>query len=407
MKKIIEIVLCLGLVLGFGGCAAPEQNDIAPAVVSVEEVGSQFNPDPFDESLLQYISSVQDGSYMISPLSFRYALGILLAGASGDTKTELLQALDVSSEAEWEASCLAFNGFSVSLSQTASEQQKNDKNTHTLKIANSVWKRNDIPEDFHADYLERIQKSYAADNYTFTNKNAVKQINSWVKEKTNGFIPELLAKDSVATDFSPVVLMNALYYKDNWVQRFSRNATKNGDFTMADGTVTKKSFMHIEEKYDYYEDESTQLVILPMQSGVYMAYVLGSTENLGEKFAQVSTETVQVAIPKIDLETSFADGQLMDFLKTRGVNKAFDEYQADYSAMLNTPIWVEDIIQKTRLNTDEKGVEAAAVTEIEGEAAPEPDADIKIFTADRPFSFYIYNSVNGITNLIFAGEIVD
>ncbi len=446
MKRFAAIVLCFGLVLGLIGCDAAEEPvsmepavvaveevgnqlssntfdeelfSVEPAVVAVEEVGNQLSPDAFDEALLHYISSVTKGSYMVSPLSFRYALGLMLAGASGNTKTELLNAFGISSDEEWEASCLAFNGFAENYTQTATKPIKfnadgtwdfdeNAEVTRALQIANSVWKRNDITQNFSEAYLDKIQKCYAAENYTFTEKNAVEKINFWANEKTHGLIPAILPQNYDARDLSPVVLMNALYLKDEWVYPFEDYATKDDDFTTADGSVITKSFMNNTESFDYYEDESTQLVVLPMQQGIYMAYVLGSTENLGEKFAQVKREHVHVSIPKIDLETSFADEQLVDFLKTRGVSQAFDEDLADFSAMLDEQIYVDDIIQKTRLKTDESGLEAAAVTGILAEIAAEADPmEPKRFIADRPFSFYIYNTVNGNSNLLFAGEIVD
>jgi len=76
-----------------------------------ETVNRTMKADPFDEKLLDYLSRNAEGNYMVSPLSFHYALGLLLAGAEGETKAELFDALGVSSEEEWTAYCLDFNGF--------------------------------------------------------------------------------------------------------------------------------------------------------------------------------------------------------------------------------------------------------------------------------------------------------
>ena len=65
-----------------------------------EIVSQTMNADPFDERLFEFLSRNAEGNYMASPLSFRYALGLLLAGAEGETKAELLNALGVSSEEE-------------------------------------------------------------------------------------------------------------------------------------------------------------------------------------------------------------------------------------------------------------------------------------------------------------------
>ena len=76
-----------------------------------EDISRMMEIDSFDERFLEYLSRTRSGNYMVSPLSFRYALGLLLAGAGGETKAQLLSALGVSSEEEWISYCLDFNGF--------------------------------------------------------------------------------------------------------------------------------------------------------------------------------------------------------------------------------------------------------------------------------------------------------
>ena len=109
----------------------------------------------------------------------------------------------------------------------------------------------------------------------------------------------------------------------------------------------------------------------------------------------------------MDLETSFDQGELVDFLQANGVNLAFDPNQADFSRMIDCPVFVDDIIQKTRIKLDEEGVEAAAVTAMEVPTAGYiPDEPIE-FRADRPFSFAIYANVGGTMATMFAGQIVE
>ena len=150
------------------------------------------------------------------------------------------------------------------------------------------------------------------------------------------------------------------------------------------------------------------MVIIPMKGGVKMAFLLGDTKGFARKIASAERAKVQVTIPKMDLETSFVRGELTDYLKTRGAQKAFDPEEADFSAMLDYPVWVDDIIQKTRIRTDETGVEAAAVTAmlVCGAAMPLP-VEPKVFIADRPFSFFIYTETDGIPCIMFAGSVRD
>ena len=76
--------------------------------------------------------------------------------------------------------------------------------------------------------------------------------------------------------------------------------------------------------------------------------------------------------------------------------------------MIDNSIWVDDIIQKTKIKTDENGVEAAAVTAIMTKNAARPIEDKAIeFVADKPFSFYIYADCDDITATLFAGKVVE
>ncbi len=386
-----------------------------------ESIRQTMNSDSFDERLLEFLSRNATGNYMASPLSFRYALGLLLAGAEEETKDELLNALGVSSEEEWIEYCLDFNGFveyyAADLERDIAEFKDAVKKGwipsdaaepfRALRVANSVWKADWVHENFKDAYRQSIENNYAAEYRSFTPENAVERINEWADIKTEHMIQKLLP-ENYPTDQLAVVLMNALYFKDSWQNEFSKYLTKENDFHTRDGQTVKKEFMTTEDHFSYYEDENTKLVILPMKSGVSMAFVLGSREGLAEKISKASSENVIVTIPKIDLETDFSNGEFVDFLKAYGVSLAFDSGSADFSAMIDHPVFVSDIIQKTRIKLDEEGVEAAAVTAImmaEGDYI-EPN-EPKVFTADEPFSFFIYTTCNDTTAIMFAGEIVE
>ncbi len=389
-------------------------------VLKFKGLSADMNDDPFDMRFLQFLSAHTEGNYMASPLSFRYALGLLLAGASGETKAELLKALGVSSEEEWTRTCLLFNAFvesyQASLEADIEEFQKmvkegwiekdSEEPFRALRVANSVWKRTDIEADFTEDYKKSVSGNYAAEYRVFTPANAVQRINEWASYKTEKMIERLLP-DGYPTDDLAVVLMNALYFKDSWCTKFNAAATSEGDFHARDGRKTKKDFMHVQEHFDYYQDADTELVILPMEGGVSMAFVLGSAEGLGKKISKAGSAEVRVTIPKIDLETSFDHGELVEFLRESGVSLAFDSQKADFSAMIDRDIYVDDIIQKTRLKLDEDGVEAAAVTAIMIRDTAYYVEEIKTFTADSPFSFYIYTTTDDTTSILFAGEIVE
>ena len=175
----------------------------------MESVSYTMLCDSFDERFLAYLSEHAEGNYMASPLSFRYALGLLLAGANGETKAELLHALGVESEEEWIESCLNFNGFAEffasDLERERKEVQEGQKQGwipadaaepfRALRIANSVWKAERIKEEFKEGYKESVEKNYAAEYRSFTAENAVEKINEWADIKTEHMIDKLLPDD--------------------------------------------------------------------------------------------------------------------------------------------------------------------------------------------------------------------
>ena len=389
-------------------------------VITLKNDVWEMKASSFDEQLMSYLSETAEGNFMASPLSFRYALGLLLSGAEGETKAELLKALGVRDEQEWTDTCLRFNAFveqyAEGFAHELSEYKEYVKQGYlsadsaepyrALRVANSVWRNENLEKKFTEAYTEKVSKNYAAEYRTFLPENVVQKVNEWASIKTEKMIERLLPDNYDARSLA-VVLMNALYFKDSWCKEFFEGGTQTGDFTTKTGAVTQKEFMQQVDHFLYYKDDATELLVMPMKGGVNMVFVLGETDALAEKINKAESRKVRVKIPKIDLETSFEQGEFVAFLKANGVSLAFDD-RADFSGMIDHPIFVSDIIQKTRIKLDEKGVEAAAVTAIlqVETAMPQPEEPIE-FNADRPFSFSIYANLDGEMATMFAGQIVE
>ena len=389
-------------------------------VITLKHDTEGLKSSSFDAELLQWLSEQTEGNYMASPLSFRYALGLLISGAEGETRAELLRALGVKDAQEWTDFCLRFNGFVQEFSENYQLELKQHRENVSrgwipddgsepfwaLRVANSVWRNESLPEKFTEKYAEYVSKNYAAEYRSFLPENVAEKVNEWASIKTEKMIEKLLP-DGYNADGLAVILMNALYFKDNWLHEFHREGTEEGDFHKADGTVVTKEFMHQMNHFSYYKDDATELVVLPMKGGVNMVFVLGDTKDLAEKINKADYRRVDVTIPKMDLETSFSQGEFSDFLKAKGVSLAFDPEHADFSGMIGSRVWLSDIIQKTRIKLDEEGVEAAAVTALLMMGTGyDPNQPVE-FRADRPFSFAIYTDLDGEMATMFAGRIVE
>lgn len=442
MKKIFSILMTVAvLMLGLTACqpavqpsapsgpepASPDSGSDAAdsqSALSGDEGGDGETSSPvtpivapvtdgsglFEYDLAAFIEKGMGDSlenYMVSPLSFQYALGMVLAGADGATRDQLLNALGVDSEAAFESRIESFSAFAERFNAEKDRQKAEyaslpsglkkqaPEPSGALRVADSVWKADGLP-DFQETYESKLER-YDAEYFTFTPSDIVGRANRWAKDKTEGLIPRILPDNYDASSLA-LLLMNALYYKNGWQNPF-REAPETV-FTTLRGAQVEKDFISSTEHYRYYKDDQTELVVVPMQENVYMTFVLGDASDLNGKIARAEYKLVRFCVPTFKIESSFEQGELVRFLADRGASDLFDGEKADLSGMTDRTLpdrnlYVDDIIQKTKIKLDETGVEAAAVTAISVRATSsvKPEAIIS-FTADRPFRFFIHAGGN-------------
>ncbi|MBR5942019.1 MAG: hypothetical protein IKZ81_01600 [Clostridia bacterium] len=411
MKKLLACLLIAAMLIpSLAGCGkGAVEPDPAAAGYVEKPVGkvSGVTLDTLDEKLLDYIGERQSGNFVISPMSFKYAYGLVLAGAEGNTKQELLDAFKMNNRETLETLLESFYEFADKYDNSKgfhygeASADEAEKMRFALKIANSVWTHEDS-DGVKDEYKKRIKK-YNAEYFEFSG-NVSKKLNEWVSENTNGMIPKMLPDDYDA-DVIVMMLVNALYFKGVWEEAFKENNTTKAMFTTASGKEVKKNFMMRSDKMQYYSDDDTQLVILPMQGNTAMAFVLGSTENIAEKLAKAEERNVNLAVPKFKVETSLENRELCDFLRACGVSDAFNGEAADFSGMTDEVLYIDDVIQRAKLTIDENGVEGAAATDIIYFGAM-PDEFVN-FTADRPFSFFVIADAETERYVLFEGKIVE
>ena len=415
MKRIIALMLAL--VIGaalFAGCGKSAEADPAAAGYAEKPTGTVEGATlkTLDEKLLDYISERQSGNFVFSPLSFKYAYALMLAGAEGKTRAELLSALGLNDESELDAALEAVYEFAEKFDGSSGfnggdmSSEEAEKAVLSMKIANSVWTR-EGSGGVKDGYKDKIEK-YKAEYFDFDSRSVVKKANDWVMEKTSGMIPRILP-DGTDGDAITMMLINALYFKGVWVKAFKEEKTVKGDFTTAAGSKVKKDYMQTVDMIYYYSDDDTQLVIVPLQHNAGVTFVIGSTERINEKISKAEKHNVNLAVPKFELETSLEHNELCDFLKACGVSDAFGS-AADFSGMNDGGVYVESIIQRAKLGINETGVEGAAATDVIylGSMMEEPVE----FKADRPFSFFVVADTNADVHyrdyeVLFEGRIVE
>ena len=427
MKRIIAILLILstilGLCVGLTGCknntTTQTPTTQTPSFEDIKITNETISD--FNLSLMKHIDvKLPDGeNYMVSPLSLRYALALATFGAEGETQEGLLKATGFKSIDEYVSWCNSINKMVEQFDKTPQTDVENfnetvgryDKNatppSRRLLVANSIWHNNEYGK-LKDNYLNNTKNLFGAEANNLPISEFKPKINKWVSEKTNNLIPELLTDDP-GNDLN-TILINILYLKSAWSTAFYEHLTKESDFTTYDNKKVKKEFMNQEGSFKYYEDDNLQVVILPLDGDINVAFAIGDITNLSKALTDAKFETVNVTIPKFEIETTLQGDVICDYMKKNGAELAFNkDGKANFSPMIEDyALYIADIIQKTKIKVDEEGLEAAAVTAImmDGIESIDPEKpQPKIFRADKPFSFYIYGDGELPKELLFYGEI--
>jgi serpin B len=359
---------------------------------------------------MQAASANHGKNLMLSPLSASAALTMLLNGAKGDTYTQMRDML----------------GYPGDLDMADINQVYRDlvrqlllaDPTVKLSLANSVFYHNlfavrpAFKATLKADFDALVQ------DLDFANPASVDVINQWASDNTNGLIDHIL--DELEPDLV-MVLMNAIYYKGNWTNKFAENATRPRSFTFADGSRADVPTMSGEVGVRHTAGEGYRVVEIPYgRRNFSMVIVIPDDHEFGrfmntfddQEWAEVTRRLgssnawtpADVYLPKFKYRTT--NFFLNETLQHLGMHDAFNAQAADFSAISETPVFVGFVKQDSYIDVNEEGTEAAAVTTIGvrvTSVGPEPQKPT--FIIDRPF---LYGIRERTTNtLLFMGHVVD
>jgi serpin B len=199
----------------------------------------------------------------VSPSSIAIALAMTYNGAAGTTQQAMAQTLGLEGLSLQEVN--EANAALLAMLQSPDPQVQ-------LAIANSLWAQMGLT--FQPNFMQKNKDFYQAEvtNLDFTHPSAPPTINGWVKEKTNGKIKELI-KPEDCTANTVLILLNAIYFKGIWTVQFAKAKTKQGIFTLLDGSPKQVPLMSQSGRYRYYEGENFQAVSLPYGKGRISLYI--------------------------------------------------------------------------------------------------------------------------------------
>ncbi|MHB8601850.1 MAG: serpin family protein [Nitrosotalea sp.] len=360
----------------------------------------------FAFAFLSKILQQDKGNLFFSPYSISSAFSMIYEGARSTTANE------IESVFHFIQDDTARKNY---VSQVNSELN-NPSQQYKLDVANALWIQNDYP--ILQSYTDTLKQYYTANatNLDLKNdsENSRKTINTWVENKTNQKIVDLLPEGSINKD-TRVVLTNAIYFKGNWTNQFDAYDTSNQNFTTSQGNIVKIPMMTTTTRLPYFEDSYIQAIKMPYQGGhLSMMILLPKNNDLNtlvnslsiEKLHQwnnnMTTESVSAYIPKFTLDTKYT---LNDYLSSMGMPSAFSPTNADFTGITgNKDLSISTAVHQAFVKVDERGTEAAAATGAVAQATSIMLAK-DVFRADHPFVFMIYDEQTGL--VLFIGQVVN
>ncbi|MCP4347156.1 MAG: serpin family protein [Desulfobacterales bacterium] len=350
----------------------------------------------------------KEGNLFFSPYSISTALAMTYAGARNNTAKQMAQTLRFTLVPD------QLHPAFASIQKQLNAVKK--KGNIQLSIANALWPHKDYP--FLQDFLALTKKYYGVSiislDYNDTEASR-KTINTWVEKKTENKITELLQK-GILNELTRLVLVNAIYFKGNWMQQFNKRMTADAPFRLSPGKSVQVPMMNQNKEFPYKETENLQILELPYIGNELSMIVLLPKEinGLPELENNLTADNVdkwtnglinrelRVFLPKFKMTSQF---KLKDTLKSMGMTDAFDMNKADFSGMDGKKHWlyIGAVIHKAFIDVNEEGSEAAAATAVVMKVRSAVRSEPPVFRADHPFVFLIRDNIS--KSILFFGRV--
>ncbi|XP_060646098.1 alaserpin-like [Drosophila nasuta] len=365
--------------------------------------------DSFSRKLYNQLVNLNPTQNLIcSPLSIQTCVGMLRMGAEDDSDTakELDEGLCFSSNKATEIAN-SFNNVLAAYKQYS-----------VVKMANKMYlmKNYEALKEFHDTLTEKFHSE--AERIDFSaNNEAAATINEWVESRTNNLITNLISPNMLDQN-TRLVLINAIHFKGEWIDKFDENETRIEDFHLENESRVRVSMMNASNKYYYANlpELDAKVLRLPYRNtNLFMLFVLPNiytglkqlekklqTVTLDDITRKLVSRKVFVKLPKFKTEYS---QELTPIFKELNIKKIFNS-QAELPKMLvvNESIEVSHIIHKAFIEVNEEGTEAAAATGavMVLRSLPAHDPEPQTFHADHPFFYTIYDLNHGC---LFMGKL--
>jgi serpin B len=384
--------------------AAAQQLQAGPAEAAVEATADRGARDlvagaqaRLAFSLIEKISSGQVQQATVSPASLASALSLVSIGADPRLKAAIAKTLGFTDRPETVLPALE--------DVRATLVKGGDAFAYADRI---VFGPSTPPAKDVQARLDASKVPYEIAD--LSDPEATAKIDAWVKEVTNGAIPEILGGPVSKTSFAA---LNALHFKSRWKTPFDPKLTANASFTGVDGKSADVAMMHLGKAVRAFQQvrqgERTFVAVdLPFVDERFSLVVATTKEKpaAAKDFAPVAAwlggtgfkrQSGDLALPRF---AAAGREELLPVLDKLGLKEA--RKAANALPGFGPDVALAQVIQRAMIEVDEDGAEAAAATAAIGTRMLEADEAIHMIV-DKPFIFALRDKTTGV--ILVAGYI--
>lgn len=400
MKRRFIFLLLLALFLfGFSHPRPTTLNNVVAGEDDLQSLRTSLAL--FSEELLPY----DDANPIISPLGLYINLSMMAETVSDDIKQDIFAFLGLES----------INDLRE-LNRVVITAYTDNSLAKEFKLKNFLFRDTGVKNDnlYNEELIGEMKSNYSLEDVIINLlQEGPAKISKTIKDATNDFL--IVPEEEIANflhQYSVNVLMNIIYFNDEWSDKFTKSEVKDIDFAGQSGQNKKVKGLAGQRVGLYYKDENCVIGTLSFNKGCKIYFILpdedktvgdviasGVIKDIAEYKLEFQTGDIDYKIPKFDITYQY---DMTDILKEKGLEPVFSP-QLDSPFYLGEIFQYEALYQSSRIVLDEAGVKAATATMSFGCGAKSAPPRIPVTVhLERPFIYLIATPQNII---LFSGII--